>query len=198
MKACNQDYISSVLYLYTEVFNKAYKCSLDMDHKRGIALMFWLIVLSMASKPMVGQSKDDEYNRVYHDIMNNDSILFQRGYDHCDTAQVRKLLADDFEFYHDQAGIIESGADFLHALSSLCHLDYKASRSLDYNSVKLHLLRKQGELYGVLQSGSHSFYAESAQSPKHKTSTAAFHHLWIKTNGDWKLKRVISYDHQQP
>ena len=169
-----------------------------MDCKIGIALLFWLIVFLLGPKPVMAQTQNAEYDRVYQEIMHNDSLLFQHGYDHCDTTQVRHLLADDFEFYHDQAGMINSGSNFLNALASLCHLDYKASRSLDQSSMKLHLLRKQGELYGVLQSGSHSFYAERSSSPKHKTSTAGFHHLWIKTNGSWKLKRVISYDHQQP
>ena len=60
----------------------------------------------------MAQTENVEYNRVYQEIMHNDSILFQRGYDHCDTTQVRHLLADDFEFYHDQAGMIDSGSDF--------------------------------------------------------------------------------------
>jgi hypothetical protein len=169
-----------------------------MEYKTGITLLFWLIVFLTGPKPVVGQSDDAAYNKVYKEIMQNDSILFQRGYDHCDTSQVRSLLADDFEFYHDQAGMIDKGTDFLKALASLCHLSYKASRTLDPGSVKLYLLKNQDELYGILQSGSHAFYAEDQSAPRHKTSTAAFHHLWIKTNGSWKLKRVISYDHQQP
>ena len=107
-------------------------------------------------------------------------------------------MADDFEFYHDQAGMISSGQDFLSALASLCHLNYKASRELDESSVEVHLLKNQGEIYGVLQSGRHSFFAESAELPRQMTSTATFHHLWIKTRGSWKLKRVISYNHKQP
>ena len=49
-----------------------------------------------------------------------------------------------------------------------------------------------------LQKGKHKFYAEENNKPLYLTSTADFLHLWIKENNKWKLKRVISYNHQEP
>ena len=53
-------------------------------------------------------------------------------------------------------------------------------------------------LYGVIQTGVHDFYQQDEGEDAHKTTTARFTHLWVVENGNWKLKRVLSYDHQVP
>ncbi len=53
-------------------------------------------------------------------------------------------------------------------------------------------------LYGAIQNGVHDFDQQYEGEVARKTNTARFTHLWIIENGDWKLKRVLSYDHQIP
>ena len=43
-----------------------------------------------------------------------------------------------------------------------------------------------------------SIYQQNEGEDTRKTNTARFTHLWIIENGAWKLKRVLSYDHQIP
>ncbi|MBP9194184.1 MAG: nuclear transport factor 2 family protein [Saprospiraceae bacterium] len=160
------------------------------------SIIFWLIVLFFAPRPVLGQAADSVSNKVYAEIMQHDSLLFKLGYNQCDTATVRKLMAESFEFYHDQAGAIYSKDDFLKSLAALCTMDYKATRELDEKKSEVHLLRKNGDVYGALQSGYHSFYGEKQGVEKYITSRARFQHLWIKCEGEWRLKRVISYDHR--
>lgn len=75
-------------------------------------------------------------------------------------------------------------------------MNYKATRELVPNSLSIHLLKNNGEIYGAIQNGKHHFYGEEENRPKFLTSTADFTHLWIIEDNDWKVKRVLSYNHQ--
>jgi len=59
-------------------------------------------------------------------------------------------------------------------------------------------LDNNGQTYGALQSGEHDFYIQEPDKALIKTSIAKFSHLWVLVNGEWKLKRVLSFDHQEP
>lgn len=141
---------------------------------------------------------DPERLEVFEMLRLKDSLLFDQGFNHCDTAQLRILVSDDLEFYHDQSGIQTSKEMFIKGIAGLCHMDYKPTRELDEASLEVHLLKNNGKLYGAIQKGIHAFYGEEDGKPKYLTSTAKFTHVWILEEGAWKLKRVLSYDHQTP
>jgi len=77
----------------------------------------------------------------------------------------------------------------------LCKLPYKAIRVLDKSSTEIYPLFENGNLYGAIQNGEHSFYALEATNQKRMTSIAKFTHVWIMENEKWKLKSVLSYNH---
>lgn len=168
-------------------------------------LPFLLLLFSCNSAPEPAKENADTANpapamnaetrALYDTLKLKDSLLFKIGYNHCDTNIVSALTSDDFEFYHDQGGIMESKAQFLGAIAGLCQTDYKVSRELEKNSLDVFPLYANGKLYGAVQNGKHQFFEESGTSPKRLTSTARFTHLWILENKQWKLKRVLSYDH---
>lgn len=141
---------------------------------------------------------DRERKEVFEELKNYDNLLFNLAFNECDTSQLRNIIHDDFEFYHDQAGVNESKDDFIKGIIGLCQMTYKPTRELSEKSLEVYLLKHQGRIYGALQKGKHSFYAIEKDKPRYLTSTALFTHLWVIDNGDWKLKRVLSYDHQAP
>jgi hypothetical protein len=143
-----------------------------------------------------GQLPDEDYQKVFQKLQIQDSLLFELGFNQCDTQEVKRLTSTDFEFYHDQAGILHSQESFLQSISGLCNMDYKPTRELEPSSLSVYLLRNEGEIYGAIQNGQHRFYAKETNHPKYLTSTANFTHLWIIEEGTWKLKRVLSYNHQ--
>jgi hypothetical protein len=144
------------------------------------------------------QIVDTKYQEIFDKLKYNDSLLFELGFNQCDTNQIRVLTSDDFEFYHDQAGITNSKELFIHSISELCKMTYRPSRELDEKSLEVHILKDNGKIYGAIQNGIHRFYGEEENKPKYLTSTADFTHLWIIEDGNWKLKRVISYNHREP
>ncbi len=137
---------------------------------------------------------------VLRQIKVQDSLLFQVGFNQIDTAQVAALLSSDFEFYHDEHGITDDAKDFVLGIGGLNELSFTTWRVLLEESSEMYPLYQNNhqELYGVIQIGMHEFYQQEEGAAARKSSTARFNHLWILEEGAWKLKRVLSYDHQVP
>ena len=172
----------------------------------GLALV--LISIACNDKNHVSQenlstaSNESNSNdgKLYHLIKKNDSLLFQIGFNQIDTSQVAKLIADNFEFYHDKHGITPGKNSFLNSINSLRDLPFKTWRILINESMEVFPLYTDNSqlLYGAIQNGIHDFYQQKEGQKARKTSTAKFTHLWIIEDGEWKLKCVLSYDHKSP
>lgn len=141
---------------------------------------------------------DEERQAVFETLRLKDSLLFDLGFNQCDTLQIRKLVSDDFEFYHDKSGLLTSKEVFIMGIASLCNMNYKPTRVLIEESLEVHLLKNNGQLYGAIQQGEHQFYGEEEDKPKYLTSTAKFTHVWLLEEGVWQLKRILSFDHVVP
>ncbi len=141
-----------------------------------------------------------ESQALFNLIKEKDSLLFQIGFNQIDTVQVSSITSMNFEFYHDEHGITESKKAFISSINSIGDLPFKTWRTLVEGSMEVFPLYKDNSqvLYGAIQNGIHDFYQQNEGEDARKTNTAKFTHLWILENGDWKLKRVLSYDHQVP
>lgn len=129
--------------------------------------------------------------------MQRDSLLFQEAFNKCNTDVLYKVVDTDFEFYHDQSGTTYGKENFISGIKkNICSLEYEPFRKLLLNEI--HPLKSNGNIYGVLQNGTHEFYAIEPNEKPYLTSTANFTHLWIKKEKEWLLKRVVSYHHQTP
>lgn len=167
---------------------------MKLTYKQGIVLSMVLGML-MLSLTVFSQSTSKE-EEIFETLRLKDSLLFKEAYNHCDTTILRTLLSDNLEFYHDQGGINKSKENFIVGISGLCHIDYKATRALEPESLEVFLMRDNGKIYGALQKGIHHFYGQKGDNPKYLTSSAKFTHLWLLENNEWKLSRVLSYDHK--
>lgn len=131
-------------------------------------------------------------------ILTKDSLLFEQGYNRCNTEVLEQLISTEFSFYHDEGGITESKAQFIDGIQNgLCNLPYKALREIDSASIEVYPLYDQGQLYGAIQNGKHRFYAIHSNDKKELTSTARFTHLWVLEEEVWRLRTVLSYNHSK-
>lgn len=138
---------------------------------------------------------------LFKTMFSLDSILFNEGYNNCNTVEMAKIIHDDFIMYHDQAGISSGKENLVMGIKNgICEgLGYKATRQLDESSLEVFPLHSNGSLYGAIQKGVHSFYAlYPGKSEKILTSTARYTHLWLLVDDQWKLKESLSYDHISP
>ena len=150
-----------------------------------------LILVPLELFCQLGDSTD-----LFNELKQRDSLLFDVGFNTCDISQFETLVSDDFEFYHDQAGITNSKSEFISGIQhGLCELPYKPRRVLDENSLTVYPLEERGVLYGAIQMGTHRFYATETEGAEYLTSIARFTHVWLLEEGEWRLRRAFSYDH---
>ncbi len=155
----------------------------------------FLFFLAISSLATIGQV--DKESVLYKAIKEKDSLLFNLGFNNCDIKQFENLVSENFEFYHDQAGITNSKAEFIYGIKNgICKLSYKPKRLLAENKMEVYPLEQNGVLYAAIQTGIHNFYAVENNKSEYLTSIAKFTHVWILENGDFKLTKGLSYDHK--
>jgi Domain of unknown function (DUF4440) len=130
-------------------------------------------------------------------IRAQDAALFEAVFVACDADAVKNMVTDDLEFYHDKWGkIADSGASFAAKIAQGCErqtagADYRARRELISDTLRVYPLND----YGALESGEHRFYKLEKDGSLECTETSKFSMLWAYRDGEWRLARVISYDH---
>ncbi|MBI2272368.1 MAG: class A beta-lactamase-related serine hydrolase [Bacteroidetes bacterium] len=164
-----------------------------MPKKRFLYALFMLTV-SLTSQAQI--SKD---SKLYRTILSKDSLLFNVGFNTCNIAQFEALVCDQLEFFHDQGGYADR-TKFLNDLrNGLCKspADFQARRELLPETTEIFALYNNGTLYGVIQQGMHQFFEKQPNKPEKMGSSARFTHLWLLENNEWKLSKVLSYEHQE-
>ena len=65
---------------------------------------------------------------LYQTIKKQDSLLFDVGFNTCHIPSFETLVSDNFEFYHDQAGMMLSKAAFINSVKNnvcrVCHFPW--------------------------------------------------------------------------
>jgi len=131
---------------------------------------------------------------LYKILAAKDSILFERTFNKCEIEKLDTLIAENFEFYHDVAGI-QNKEEFKNAVkNNICKNPGNIKRNLVSESLEVFPLKNNGVLYGAIQTGKHTFQ-EKQQGNFKTVGIANFTHVWILENNQWKLKRVLSYNH---
>ena len=155
-----------------------------MIHKvKTVKLLFFLLVISGC------HGQIDQNSDLFTTLKTKDSLLFEVGFNQCHLNQLGKLVIDDLEFYHDKDGITKSKKQFINSIKE--HLCFSGKniikRVLDKTSLEVFPLYQEDKLYGALQTGIHSFGQTKAR----------FSHIWLLEDNEWKISRVISYNHHQ-
>lgn len=183
---------------HQEVFNRSRSCSFgEKKNMKTINLIVLLFVLSVSAFNLSAQEKAD--SELFKTIKAKDDLLFGVGFNKCDISQFERLVSENFEFYHDKSGATVSKAAFIKSFKEgLCKSpdSYQSRRELVEGSMQVYPLTDKGVLYGALQTGKHRFYETEKGKPEREASTAQFTQFWKIENGEWKLSRIFSYDHQ--
>lgn len=142
-------------------------------------------------------SAQDNDQQLSDLILHKDSLFWQ-AYNTCDTGKFGDFFSDDLEFYHDKGGItlglqalLESSRKNLCSSTS----NFRLRREVVEGSTKVFPLRKNDTIYGAILNGQHVFYVLETGKKERLDGLAKFSHLWIKRDGNWKMTRVLSYDH---
>ncbi|MBD0332775.1 MAG: nuclear transport factor 2 family protein [Chitinophagaceae bacterium] len=137
----------------------------------------------MLIKKIEAQSTESLYREIAH----MDSVLFD-AFNKRDIKKFETLFTKDLEFYHDKGGL--TGYDHT--------IEFMKTTALNNNGLKRELIPGSMEVYpvkdyGAIQIGSHRFCHD--ENGKQECGTFRFIHVWKKENGEWKISRVLSFDH---
>jgi len=137
-------------------------------------------------------------NSLYGTIMSRDSLFFSVGFNTCNVGQVENLLSDPFEFYHDKDGISDKKKFMADFKNGLCKAPdtYRAKRILVDKSTEIYPMYKEGKLYAAIQNGDHLFYEKENNNPEKLVVSAKFTNFWFLENGDWKMAKSLSFNHE--
>lgn len=152
-----------------------------------IAVFSFLICISTFSQTIQTIKIVRPENLLYNTIAGLDSALFT-AYNSRNLALMKTYFTKDLEWYQDNGGLIHYDKVFEN-FQSIFNRDYSLTRSLIKESLEVHPI--QG--YGAIEIGKHQF--SHIENGKLEVGTFKFLMIWKNENGNWKISRVISYDH---
>jgi ketosteroid isomerase-like protein len=157
----------------------------------SIFLMVTGLALTSLNAQSVGIPTDQaELSRI---ILAKDSA-FWRAYNDCDLTSFATFLSDDLEFYHDKGGLTTSATALMKSIrEGLCgdRDNYRLRREAVAGSVEVFPISD----YGAVMTGKHHFFITQGDQAEYADGQARFTHLWRFAEEEWRITRVISYDH---
>ena len=124
---------------------------------------------------------------LFNKVANLDSSLFA-AYNSKNLNLMKTYFTKDLEWYQDNGGLIDFEKVFSN-FQSIFNRDYDLKRNLIRESLEVHPI----EGYGAIEIGKHQF--KHIEYGKMEIGTFKFVMIWKNDNGNWKISRVISYDH---
>ncbi|HEV8592420.1 MAG TPA: nuclear transport factor 2 family protein [Pyrinomonadaceae bacterium] len=155
-----------------------------------IIALFGLVFFSQVA------AAQGELHKLRETIMAKDAV-FWVAYNKCDTDAFRPMFTDDVEFYHDKGGPTIGLDNLMNALKTgpCGNPDSRLRREAVAGTVRVFPMVKGGDVYGAIISGEHVFYVKQKGKPEFLDGHAQFMQLWLFKNGEWKMSRILSYDH---
>lgn len=151
----------------------------------SLGLAVFLALMSNVPIARGGENAGPRAGALFDELARMDARLFETAFVVCDATAFRALFTDNAEFYHDIAGPTY-GKD-VWTLKG-CPRESGVQRVLVDGSLEVYPMKD----YGAIQTGEHWFVEEGAQT----STLAKFVHLWRQQDGEWRIARVLSFDHQ--
>ena len=130
------------------------------------------------------------HDRLVQEITAADHAVFA-AFEACDANRYASFLSSDLEFYQDRTGKTDY-AQNLQSLKDRCQEGIRLRRELVENS----LVINAAPGFGAIEAGTQRFYSRQPDGSEHLDATAQFTNVWSKESGNWKLVRIVSYDHR--
>ncbi len=120
-------------------------------------------------------------------ILSLDNKLFT-AFNHGDIKTLKTMMHPELEFYHDKAGFTNY-RQTMQGFSQLFNRSNRPHRRIIEGKTEIYPVPN----FGAIQVGQHEF-CNTENNVKH-CGVFKFNHVWKKTNEQWKLKRILSFDH---
>ena len=145
-----------------------------------------MLVTSVASADTPATPAKETRDQLTRRIESIDRALFD-AFNRCELEKLESYFSPELEFYHDNDGLSASRAKFISDVKkNVCG---KFRRELIPGTLEVWPL---GE-YGAVYSGTHRFCQFAASKCE---GTGRFLHILSNSGGEWRITRVVSYDHR--
>ena len=155
--------------------------------KKPISIVICLIALMAGTSKSLESAAASSSQQLYDEVKLLDAVLSEAFNKH-DMSKLKSLFSDDLEFYQDNEGLVryeQTMKDF----ESMFAQGNNMTRELIGNTLEVYPVKD----YGAIEIGAHRFCHD--ENGKNECGTFRFLHIWKKTDGEWKISRVISYSH---
>lgn len=176
-------------FFYCQSFSQAsYIFLLYLHMKNLILLLLTLTICTSGFEQTQDKIKvETTQTALFNKIANLDSSLFE-AYNSKNLDLMKTYFTKDLEWYQDNGGLLDFEKVFSN-FQSIFNRDYDLKRNLIIESLEVHPI----EGYGAIEIGKHQF--KHIENGKLEIGTFKFLMIWKNDNGNWKISRVISYDH---
>ena len=159
---------------------------------RLVIAAFWLV--SFLSPEATAQTAQEKLTTA---ILEKESG-FWAVYNTCDLESLRGFFAGDVEFYHDKGGVTVGIGGMMESIkTNLCgSSNSRLRREAVVGTTNVFPLQRGKEIYGAIMSGEHVFYITTKGKPEFLDGRANFTHVWLLKNGEYKMARILSFDHR--
>ncbi|WP_207492639.1 nuclear transport factor 2 family protein [Aridibaculum aurantiacum] len=124
---------------------------------------------------------------LYNKIAEMDSVLFD-AFNKQNMPKFKSMFTTDLEWFQDNGGLLSYKTVFDN-FENMFKRESKLTRELVPGTLEVHPIKD----YGAIQIGKHLF--RHMENGKEETGTFKFLMIWQKKDEQWRISRVISYDH---
>ena len=154
----------------------------------SLKLSFVLAVILFTNSAVAQEKKIAQTSKeLFNEIAHMDSVLFD-AFNKQNMDKFKPLFTDDLEWYQDNGGLISYQTVFLN-FENTFKKEFKLTRQLVKGTLEVHPIKD----YGAIEIGTHQF--RHIENGKEEIGTFKFLMIWQKKENQWKISRVISYDH---
>ncbi|MFN2438030.1 MAG: nuclear transport factor 2 family protein [Chitinophagaceae bacterium] len=158
-----------------------------MVHKLGLIEKFFSLIILLALTGSLKAQNSKSSDSLYKEIAHMDSVLFN-AFNNRDLNKFKTLFTEDLEFYHDKGGLTTYSYTIESFKNTIARND-GLRRDLIKESLEVYPIKD----FGAIEIGAHKFC--HLENGKQDCGTFKFVHIWKKIGNEWKISRVISYDH---
>jgi ketosteroid isomerase-like protein len=124
---------------------------------------------------------------LYNEIATMDTQLFE-AFNAKDLSKFKPLFTEDLEWYQDNGGLLSYDTVFAN-FEKMFQNENKLTRTLVKGSLEVHPIKD----FGAIEVAQHQF--RHMENGKEEVGTFKFVAIWKKIGNQWKISRMISYDH---
>lgn len=148
-----------------------------------VCCSLFVITTTQAQEKKVAPTSQELYN----EIAAMDTQLFE-AFNEKDISKFKPMFTEDLEWYQDNGGLLTYETVFSN-FEKMFKNENKLTRTLVKGSLEVHPIKD----FGAVEVAQHQF--RHMENGKEEVGTFKFVAIWKKVGTQWKISRMISYDH---